>query len=86
MPVTKFRMKRSKDGLKTVCPACGTACLKADDGRNAHSRFCHMYICTRCGVQEAFRGFFWIDRALARGARLNDAGVMTAQRRHEAKP
>ncbi len=57
-----------------VCPACEAEWLHPEQARNALSRYCDLYICTPCGIQEAFRNFFWSTRALERGARLNEAG------------
>lgn len=42
------------------CPACGQDKLNKDDvGRNALSRYCSMYICSDCGLEEALYGDFW---------------------------
>jgi hypothetical protein len=57
-----------------TCPACEDNMLKAEDGRNAYSRYCAHYICSACGVREALDGFFWIANCLKRGFELNEAG------------
>jgi Zn ribbon nucleic-acid-binding protein len=53
------------------CPACyGTENekpLKPEPEHNARSRFCEARICSACGTEEAFKGFFWRDRAIKRG-------------------
>lgn len=47
--------------MKTkMCPACGVEPLDPVEVRNALSRYCSKYICSQCGVREAFEGFFWI--------------------------
>lgn len=40
------------------CPACGIKLTS----RASHSRFVDLYVCSDCGVKEAFEGFFWIKR------------------------
>jgi hypothetical protein len=40
------------------CPACGLA-MEEPITTNALSRYCGLYICSSCGVREAFEGFFW---------------------------
>lgn len=57
-----------------VCPACETAWLKPEKAHNSFSRYCDSYICSHCGVKEAFEGFFWKENALKRGRALNKAG------------
>jgi len=57
-----------------ICPACEKQWLHLTQARNAKSRYCDLYICTPCGTKEAFHGFFWRQRALERGGRLNEAG------------
>jgi Zn ribbon nucleic-acid-binding protein len=56
------------------CPACyetsNEKMLFAEEVRNASSRFCEASICSACGVEEAFRGFFWREKALQRGFKL----------------
>lgn len=41
------------------CPACGKNTLDEVNVRNALSRYCKKYICSDCGVREAFEGYFW---------------------------
>jgi Zn ribbon nucleic-acid-binding protein len=60
-----------------TCPACEDAWFKPVLARNSVSRFAGHYICSACGVQEAFDGFFWRENCLARGIRLNEAGQAT---------
>ena len=57
-----------------VCPACEAEWLRPETAHNSRSRYCDLYICTACGVREAFEQFFWRQRALERGGRLNSAG------------
>lgn len=37
------------------CPACDEPLTK----RSSHSRYVNIYVCSDCGVREAFEGFFW---------------------------
>lgn len=69
-----------------VCPACEKAWLRPSEPESARSRFCDKYICSTCGAREAFTGFFWLQRALERGARLNEAGQELVQKAHREIP
>lgn len=44
---------------KTKCPGCGQFTLDTIEVRNSLSRYCSAYICSDCGMKEAFSGFFW---------------------------
>lgn len=57
-----------------TCPACETNTLRPDMPRNSYSRYAQHYICSVCGVKEAFDGFFWRENCLARGIKLGPAG------------
>ena len=46
------------------CPACGRQTLKKEEVQNALSRYCGKYICSDCGMREAFEGDFWHGNAL----------------------
>ena len=41
------------------CPACGENKLDCYEIRNALSRYRKAYICSDCGMREAFEGDFW---------------------------
>jgi len=57
-----------------TCPACEDNMLKAEEAHNSYSRFAEHYVCSACGVREAFGGFFWRVNALRRGIAMNAAG------------
>lgn len=59
----KISFDISFNALKKRCPACHGMKLHLVEVRNALSRYCSKYICSDCGVREAFDGDFWHARA-----------------------
>lgn len=51
---------------KIKCLACEEATIPASDDYQgpgvSRSRYARINICSSCGVQEAFEGFFWRER------------------------
>lgn len=45
------------------CPACHGP-LQSPEVMNSLSRYCGSYICSGCGMREAFEGFFWQSKAI----------------------
>lgn len=50
-----------------TCPACGVNPLHEEEVMNSLSRYCKAYICSECGMSEAFNGFFWEENAIEQG-------------------
>lgn len=64
----------SKKKHKELCLACEKNILPEilGDPGSSYSRYGDAWICSECGVREAFEGFFWTIRARAAGVRLNE--------------
>lgn len=60
--MTIFKGRPSVVNTTRKCPACEEIKPKfraAAGAGNAYSRYARRYICSDCGVREAFEGFFW---------------------------
>jgi hypothetical protein len=72
--MTNDLINQTKYLMGIHCPACfetqNQKILKFAAVHNSHSRFCDAYICSACGIEESFKGFFWRDKALSRGFEL----------------
>jgi predicted RNA-binding Zn-ribbon protein involved in translation (DUF1610 family) len=48
-----------------ICPRCGSYAMSEDPARNAFSRYANVYICDKCGTDEALRD--WNQKPLPLG-------------------
>lgn len=46
-----------KEQFIPICPRCGKIKMRPDHAENSFSRYVNIYICSDCGVEEAFQDF-----------------------------